>query len=51
MIEALDAKVLKLVRVRLGPLTLEGLRVGEWRDLAAAEVAQLRKGARIKGMS
>jgi pseudouridine synthase len=51
MIEALDAKVLKLVRVRLGPLTLEGLRVGEWRDLTAAEVAQLRKGARIKGMS
>jgi 23S rRNA pseudouridine2605 synthase len=51
MIEALDAKVLKLVRVRLGPLTLEGLRVGEWRDLTAAEVAQLRKGTRIKGTS
>jgi pseudouridine synthase len=51
MIEALDAKVLKLVRVRLGPLTLEGLRVGEWRDLTAAEVAQLRKGGPIKGMS
>jgi 23S rRNA pseudouridine2605 synthase len=51
MIEALDAKVLKLVRVRLGPLTLEGLRVGEWRDLTAAEVLHLRKGARIKGTS
>ncbi|HEY1950491.1 MAG TPA: hypothetical protein VGG97_25995 [Bryobacteraceae bacterium] len=51
MIEGLDAKVLKLVRVRLGPLMLEGLRVGEWRDLTAAEVAQLRKGASIKGRS
>jgi pseudouridine synthase len=51
MIEALDAKVLKLVRVRLGPLTLEGLRVGEWRDLTTAEVAQLRKSGHIKGTS
>jgi 23S rRNA pseudouridine2605 synthase len=42
MLEALDAKVLKLVRVRLGPLTLENLRIGEWRDLTAAEVAQLK---------
>jgi 23S rRNA pseudouridine2605 synthase len=51
MIEALDAKVLKLVRVRLGPLTLEGLRVGEWRDLTATEVAQLLKSGHIKGTS
>jgi 23S rRNA pseudouridine2605 synthase len=51
MIEALEAKVLKLVRVRLGPLTLEGLSVGKWRDLTPAEVAVLRKGARTKGTS
>jgi pseudouridine synthase len=51
MIEVLDAKVLKLVRVRLGPLTLEGLKMGEWRDLTAAEVAQLRKNAGLRGKS
>ncbi len=43
MVEALDATVLKLVRVRLGPLTLEGLRIGGWRDLTPAEIAQLRQ--------
>ena len=42
MLEALDSKVLKLVRTSLGPLTLEGLRIGEWRDLKPAEVAQLK---------
>lgn len=42
MLEAVGSKVLKLVRVRLGPLTLEGLRIGEWRELTAAEVKALR---------
>lgn len=42
MLEAVGSKVLKLVRVRLGPLTLEGLRMGEWRELTAAEVKALR---------
>ncbi|HMF77439.1 MAG TPA: pseudouridine synthase [Bryobacteraceae bacterium] len=51
MLEALDAKVLKLVRVRLGPLTLEGLGMGEWRDLTAAEVAQLRRLTKVKEKS
>ena len=31
MLEAVGSKVLKLVRVRLGPLTLEGLTIGKWR--------------------
>jgi pseudouridine synthase len=43
MIEAVGFKVLKLVRTRLGPLTLEGLEVGKWRQLKPAEVAALRK--------
>lgn len=43
MIEALNAKVLKLVRTKLGPLTLEGLQIGEWRELTPAEVARLRR--------
>ncbi|HMD85535.1 MAG TPA: pseudouridine synthase [Terriglobia bacterium] len=43
MVEAVGFKVLKLVRTRIGPLTLEGLQVGKWRELAPGEVAGLRK--------
>jgi 23S rRNA pseudouridine2605 synthase len=43
MIEAVGFSVLKLVRTRIGPLTLEGLEVGKWRPLSPAEVAGLRK--------
>ena len=43
MIEAVGFKVLKLVRTRLGPLTLEGLEVGQWRELKPSEVAAVRK--------
>ncbi len=37
MIEAVGFKVLKLVRTRIGPLTLDGLQVGKWRELTPAE--------------
>ena len=43
MVEAVGFKVLKLVRTRIGPLTLEGLQVGKWRELTAGEVASLRR--------
>jgi 23S rRNA pseudouridine2605 synthase len=43
MIEAAGFKVLKLVRTRIGPLTLEGLEVGKWRELRPLEVTALRK--------
>jgi pseudouridine synthase len=43
MIEAVGFKVLKLVRTRIGPLSLEGLEVGKWRELSPGEVAHLRK--------
>jgi len=43
MIEAVGFKVLKLVRTRIGPLSLEGLQVGQWRDLSSAELALLRR--------
>ena len=43
MIEAVGFKVLKLVRTRIGPLTLNGLEVGKWRELKPAEVAALRR--------
>jgi pseudouridine synthase len=43
MIEAVGIKVLKLVRTKLGPLTLAGLEIGKWRELTPTEVAALRK--------
>jgi 23S rRNA pseudouridine2605 synthase len=42
MIEAVGFKVLKLVRTRIGPLTLEGLEVGKWRLLTNQEISGLR---------
>lgn len=47
MVEALGGKVLKLVRTNIGPLTLEGLRMGEWRNLTPQEIAALKKNARF----
>ncbi|NLV31480.1 MAG: rRNA pseudouridine synthase [Acidobacteria bacterium] len=41
MLEAVGLVVLKLVRTRIGPCTLEGLPTGRWRDLSAREVALL----------
>jgi 23S rRNA pseudouridine2605 synthase len=38
MVEALGATVLKLVRVRIGPLAIDGLEIGKHRELTAAEV-------------
>jgi len=43
MLEAVGFKVLKLVRTRVGPLTLAGLQVGGWRNINAAEIAALRR--------
>jgi 23S rRNA pseudouridine2605 synthase len=37
MIEALDSKVLKLVRVAIGPIGIGGLQIGTWRELTPAE--------------
>jgi 23S rRNA pseudouridine2605 synthase len=42
MIEAVGFKVLKLVRTRIGPLTLAGLEVGKWRALTPQEISALR---------
>ena len=51
MLEAIGSKVLKLVRVRLGPLTLDGLPMGKWRELEPAEVVKLRKLTHAKERS
>jgi pseudouridine synthase len=38
---AVEAHVERLVRIRIGPLRITGLRVGEWRRLRPSEVAGL----------
>lgn len=43
MMEALDCKVVRLLRVSVGPLRLEKLRTGEHRELDSWEVEKLRK--------
>ena len=42
MIEALDATVLKLVRVKIGPIAIGTLQIRNWRLLTPAEVETLR---------
>ncbi len=44
VLAALDYKVRRLVRVRIGPVTADGLRTGEFRELTPQEVAALRDG-------
>ncbi len=39
MVEAIESKVLKLVRVRIGPVEIGDLRIGTWRELTARELA------------
>jgi pseudouridine synthase len=41
MVEALGAKVLKLVRVKIGPIGIGTLPIGTWRSLTPAEVRAL----------
>ena len=41
MVEALDAKVLELVRIKLGRIAIGTLPIGQWRMLTPAEVKTL----------
>jgi 23S rRNA pseudouridine2605 synthase len=41
MVEALDAKVLKLVRTQIGPIAIAGLEIGKHRALTPEEVKML----------
>jgi 23S rRNA pseudouridine2605 synthase len=47
--EVLRKTVLKISRVKLGPLSFEGLALGESRDLSRAEVNALRRAAGVAG--
>lgn len=46
MLEAVESKVLKLVRMAIGDLTIGDLPIGKWRKLTADEVARLAGRAR-----
>jgi len=47
MLEAVEAPVISLSRVRLGPLALGDLPEGQWRDLSEDELASLYKAAGV----
>ncbi len=49
MVEAIDAKVLKLVRVRIGEISIGDLQIGTHRELTPAEVNQLHGRAAFQG--
>jgi pseudouridine synthase len=42
MVEALGARVLKLVRVKVGSISIGTLPIGKWRMLTPAEVKSLK---------
>lgn len=45
MLETVGSPVAALERVRLGPLSLDGVKPGEWRDLAGKEMDALAQAA------
>jgi 23S rRNA pseudouridine2457 synthase len=48
MTAAVGLPTLRLVRVAIGPIRLEGLQPGEWRDLHEQEIRALKKALRMK---
>lgn len=49
MVEEAGSKVLKLVRVAIGPLRIGGLQIGHFRPLEAGELKALRRAGRRPG--
>jgi len=43
MTAAVGHPALRLVRIAIGPVTLDGLAPGEWRDLTSSELAALHR--------
>lgn len=41
MVEALESKVLKLVRTAIGPVRIGAMQIGTWRELTPAEIRSL----------
>jgi 23S rRNA pseudouridine2605 synthase len=48
LLEAVELKVLKLVRTRIGPCSLEGLQPGKWRDLIRSEIPLFYSKQKLK---
>ena len=48
MVESLGARVLKLVRVKVGPVAIGTLQIGKWRVLTRAEVAALQASGSVR---
>ena len=42
MVQAVGSKVLKLVRIRIGPLGIGDLQIGRFRELSREELTQLK---------
>ncbi len=51
MIEAVGSRVLKLVRVAIGPIRIGTLAIGKHRPLTPAEIESLRGAAKPKARS
>lgn len=51
MTAAVGFPTLRLVRIAIGPVRLNGMRPGQWRDLSTAETALLRKFCAVNGRS
>jgi 23S rRNA pseudouridine2605 synthase len=49
MVEALAARVLKLVRVKIGPVAIGSLPIGKWRLLTRSELAAFKVDAKHGG--
>jgi 23S rRNA pseudouridine2605 synthase len=49
MFDSIGHSVIKLRRVRLGPITAEGILIGQWRHLTPTEVKRLKGGPGAKG--
>lgn len=48
MFDSIGHSVIKLRRVRLGPVTAEGILIGQWRHLTPAEIKRLKGGTQPK---
>ncbi len=49
MVECAGGRVVRLVRTRIGPLSLEGLPPGRWRRMSNRELEALRRAAGLSG--
>jgi 16S rRNA U516 pseudouridylate synthase RsuA-like enzyme len=48
MFESIGHPVGRLRRMRIGPITDEQIPIGHWRELDEAELARLRRAAKLR---